>query len=178
MDRRDTLHGRWRSCHLPKRSLHPWTIPSASTVCASVHATGGAQASSSQAIRLTTSTACASRTAVLGVCLFNFPPVPTTSCTIMVCDTKASRHILASLGHAVDSCSGGGRYGVSAKLASHVASDIVSRRSKHGVSRHRPYAPRSKNRSQPFYLLHSCRLISFRLGSPLPAQTITTSHLY
>jgi hypothetical protein len=32
---------------------------------------------------------------------------------------------------------------VSAKLASHVASDIVSRRSRHGVSRHRPYAQES-----------------------------------
>jgi hypothetical protein len=45
-----------------------------------------------------------------------------------------------------------------AKLASHVASDIVSRRSRHVVSRHCPYP---KNRSHPFHLLRLC-LILFR----------------
>lgn len=29
VNRRDTLHGWWRSRHLPKRRLHPWSIPSA-----------------------------------------------------------------------------------------------------------------------------------------------------
>ena len=53
-----------------------------------------------------------------------------------------------------------------AKLASHVASDIVSRRSRHGVSRRRPYP---KNRSHPFHLLRLC-LISFRRGPSASAD--------
>lgn len=53
-----------------------------------------------------------------------------------------------------------------AKLASHVASDIVSRRSRHGTSRHRPYP---KNRPQPFHLLH-LSLISFRRGPSASAD--------
>lgn len=53
-----------------------------------------------------------------------------------------------------------------AKLASHVASDIVSRRSRHGVSRHRPYP---KNRSHPFHLLR-LSLISFRRGPSASAD--------
>jgi hypothetical protein len=110
--------------------------------CASARP-GGALAGQ-PCLRLTTSSAGASRTSVLGMCL-TFPPLTTTSCTS---NWSATQKLAACLGVPramlwVGSGSSGWRYGVSAKLASHVASDIVSRRSRHGVSRHRPYAQES-----------------------------------